>query len=68
MEYYCIGKATRYQEGTEVNRISYVGETKSEYGKLRSSVYASYEEAKRAADKAAEYNPVGFVVLILKRN
>jgi hypothetical protein len=65
---YCIGKATRHKEGDIVFHpvVSSDAAFLDESFRLRSMVFDTYDEAKEAARKAGEINPVGFVVLNIK--
>lgn len=63
---YCIGKASRYQENDIVNAVPFTAQSDDIESQLRANTYDSYELARVACDAAAEFNPVGFVVLMLE--
>lgn len=65
---YCIGKATRYKEDELVLYPPYVElEPETLYDVLRTAIYPSWRYARLAGDLAREFNPVGFVVLRVKK-
>lgn len=63
---YAIGKSTRHEPFEIVMSVPFtLNEVppKNRYEVLRSTVYATQTEAEAAANEAAQYNPVGFVVI-----
>lgn len=65
---YCIVKATRYKDGELVLYPPYVElEPETLYDVLRTAIYPSWRYARLVGDLATVFNPVGFVVLRVKR-
>lgn len=65
---YCIGKATRYFDGDIVQKPPHEKAIPDDlYDLLRSAIYLSRDSAQLACTFATEFNPVGFVVLIVLR-
>lgn len=64
---YCIGKRTRYNEGDIVDAPPYSEQkTSTLYDCLRLETFKDFDNALIACELAEIYNPVGFVVLIIR--
>ena len=64
---YCIGKATRYKEMDTVRRVPYTGFDDTKHSQLRRATFLTVQGASQACIEATEFNPVGFVVLVIDR-